>query len=443
MNPQMHPCTLLLILLHCSSTPAFSQDVQPWETNTPIVDVRREDYQPKPRPDVSLWLDTCYVGPGLVREERYSEMALPTGGDVLIAPRRRVSRDNGRTWGEYEPLPVIAHNIGGTKIQIGRIGRQFYDPETRAIVALSHNQIHKHYPFNKHNDYQNHLFSKVSLDGGATWSPLRQLRFEEAGEPFDPDDPLREGFVRHNQVYPGNNIIRHSNGTLIHGAAEVMVPYREPNGEVVQRSIGSLCFIGRWDAVQRNYSWKAGKPVWVLLEVSERGLMETTIAELPEGRLLIVWRTDAGRKFFSTSTDGGETLTPPAEWRYDDGSRFYSPSSPTELFRHSVTHKLYMIGNISPVPPPAANANSPRFPLVIAEIDESRAAIKRSTVTLIDTRRAGEGLDVQLTNFSLLENRETHAVELFLTPIQVNPASIFDAGVRRYTLTFPPPAASR
>jgi hypothetical protein len=172
--------------------------------------------------------------------------------------------------------------------------------------------------------------------------------------------------------------------------------------------------------------------------------MEPEVAELQDGRLLVVWRGSThgwdgtvaklpGRKFFSISTDGGRTLSAPAEWKYDDGSSFYSPSSIHRLLRHSVTGRLYWLGNISATPP---RGNSPRYPLIIAEVDEAKAALKRNTVTAIDDRRPGQG-DIQFSNFSLLENRETHELELHLTTYgqEPNPADWATADNYKYTLT--------
>ena len=90
--------------------------------------------------------------------------------------------------------------------------------------------------------------------------------------------------------------------------------------------------------------------------------MEPEVAELADGRLLVVWRGSThgwdgsvakvpGRKFFSVSSDGGRTLTPPAVWKYDDGSDFYSPSSIHRMIRHGVSGKLYWLGNICSTPP--------------------------------------------------------------------------------------------
>ncbi|HNC99054.1 MAG TPA: hypothetical protein PKW90_23165, partial [Myxococcota bacterium] len=97
---------------------------------------------------------------------------------------------------------------------------------------------------------------------------------------------------------------------------------------------------------------------------------------------------------------------------YAEGTPFYSPSSIHRMLRHGVTGKLYWIGNLCAEPP---RGNHPRYPLVIAEVDETAAALRRETVTVIDDRHAHEGADVQLSNFSLLEDRETHQLELHLT----------------------------
>ena len=147
--------------------------------------------------------------------------------------------------------------------------------------------------------------------------------------------------------------------------------------------MGSVVFLARWNADRKDYDWTPAARVEISPEHSARGLMEPEVAELKDGRLLVVWRGSThgwdgsvaklpGRKFFSVSTDGGRTLTPPAVWKYDDGSDFYSPSSIHRMIRHSVTGKLYWLGNISPTPP---SGNSPRYPLVIAEVDEAKAAL--------------------------------------------------------------------
>ncbi|HJN13057.1 MAG TPA: hypothetical protein QF564_30555, partial [Pirellulaceae bacterium] len=108
-----------------------------------------------------------------------------------------------------------------------------------------------------------------------------------------------------------------------------------------------------------------------------------------------------------------------------------SPSSIHRMIRHSTTGKLYWIGNISSAPP---RGNSPRYPLVIAEVDEEIPAIRRDTVTLIDDRRKADSSKLQLSNFSLLENRENQHLEIYLTRLGENPADFWGADAYKYTL---------
>ncbi len=115
--------------------------------------------------------------------------------------------------------------------------------------------------------------------------------------------------------------------------------------------------------------------------------------------MLIVWRitkTKDGNahKWFSVSSDGGLTFTEPQIFGYSDGTKFFSTSTFHRLFRSSKTQRLYWIGNIAPEAP--TNAGHPRYPLVIAEVDEDAIALKKDTVTEIDTRHAGEGKMLKL-----------------------------------------------
>ena len=167
----------------------------------------------------------------------------------------------------------------------------------------------------------------------------------------------------------------------------------------------------------------SGLPQIIAPSRSARGLMEPEVAVLGDGRLLVVWRgsdtgwdgavaDEPGRKWFAVSGDGGRTLGPVEEWRYSDGGRFYSPSSIHRMIRHRVTGRLYWIGNLCAAPP---RGNHPRHPLVLAEVDERSAAIRRETVTVLADRGPYDGPEVQFSNFSLREDPETHDLELHLT----------------------------
>jgi hypothetical protein len=412
----------------------------PWKVNPPIVTVKKGVYSKHPKPKAAAMVSVCYVGPKLERMEIH---ALELRDDVPDEPKFRLSSDNGRTWSPFTPLPPTLSYPKKVEVWEGS-GSKFFDPAAGVLLDIWLRQI-------AHGGtYHNFTYSRTSRDLGRTWSTPRQLRYED-GDPFDPNEPLRPSFLKRNLAYFGNNIIRHSNGTLIHAVAASNIPpdAPDPNPHGIKtwdisadaRSVGSRCFIGKWNPQQGDYDWIAGRPVWLPRHVSSRGLMEPEVAELSDGRVLLVWRGSndgldikaaPGRKWYSVSTDGGMTLNEVKAWKYDDGSSFYSPSSFHRMIRHSVTRKLYWLGNITAEPP---SGNSPRYPLIIAEVDETIPALRRSTVTAIDDRQPGQSGAFQLSNFSLLEDRETHELELYLTAYGEDPSHIYNADCYKYTLT--------
>ena len=135
------------------------------------------------------------------------------------------------------------------------------------------------------------------------------------------------------------------------------------------------------------------------------------------------------------------TLSAAAELKYDDGTKFYSPSSFQRLIRSSETGNLYWIGNITATAP---SGDSPRYPLVIAEVDESGAvpSLMKSTVTLIDDWQAGQSSSLQLSNFAVLENRETNTLDLYLTALGENPNDFWGTNCYKYSIDLAPEPSS-
>ena len=109
------------------------------------------------------------------------------------------------------------------------------------------------------------------------------------------------------------------------------------------------------------------------------------------------------------------------------------------MIRLSTNGKLYWLGNISATPPAG---NSPRYPLVIAEVDDRSGLLKKDTVTLIDDRQPGQG-DTQFSIFPLMEDRQTHVLVLHVTTFGQEPKAQdwATADNYRYTLTLQPSAA--
>ena len=84
--------------------------------------------------------------------------------------------------------------------------------------------------------------------------------------------------------------------------------------------------------------------------------------------------------------------------------------------------------------------NGPRYPLQVAEIDEEHISLKKETVTIIDDRNPE--LDsgyLQLSNFGLLEDRQSQLIELYLTRIGERGGGgkkVWDADTYRYVIRF-------
>lgn len=437
---------LSIVLPGCACLIGSAQQPQRLNTNRPIVKVVKEVYMRHPKPGVGISVSPRYVGPNLQLEEIAFD---GLKDDTPVGVRRRRSPDNGRSWSQWESLPPMVLNEHGTRVDWwmgggnGAGGANFYDPVAKVSVSIwlrqtgfdpkdfdprgsSTKQIH------------NQLFYRISLDHEKTWGEPKQLVYEDSA-PFDPKDPFNERFLLHNEAYPGNNTIRHSNGTYIHCAANVTDP-DDTERHQRQMQIGSICFIGKWDRIKKDYVWTSGNRISMSTKISSRGLMEPAVAELKDHRLLVIWRGSnakldpvqvPGRKWYSVSADGGITLSPVRELKYDDGSSFYSPSSFHQLLRHSKTGKLYWVGNIANDPP---KGNDPRYPLVIAEVNEELAALKRKTVTVIDDRQPGEDENFELSNFEILENRETHEIEIYLSRYGENPKDYWAADAYRYRL---------
>ena len=429
-----------LLLIGLVAVPGAAVEEQadplPWKVNKPIVTVKKELYLKHPAPRVAPWTSLQCVGPRLeLREVRGIERQSDIGENI----QARWSTDHGGTWSEFIPVqPSNNVNYKGVTVWEGE-GAGSYDPVSGHLVQLWLRQI------NVKGVFHNFTYVRTSRDQGRTWSEPTQLRYE-AGDSFDPKEPLKGSFLNRNEGYPGNNVLLCSNGTLAVCLAHANAP-ADPKNDARPWRMGSVCFLGQWNGERHEYRWSAGARVEISPEVSARGLMEPEGAELKDGRLLVVWRGSThgwdgtvaktpGRKLYSISTDGGRTLGPPAEWKYDDGSSFYSPSSYHRMIRHSVTGKLYWIGNISATPPAG---NSPRYPLVIAEVDDRTGALKKRTVTVIDDRRPGQG-DIQFSNFPLIEDRETHDLILHVTTYGQEPNSQdwATADNYRYTLAIKP-----
>ncbi len=308
----------------------------------------------------------------------YNALYLQTTGACLRSGGR-LSTDNGRTW-KTEPMQPdfvsgLPHGYRRNPVTSA------LDPFTGRLITIV-NALDTpgldptvHEPRVAQQTY--YLRYRVSADSGKTWAfdePIVQ-----AGD-FTAQHPFEGVWVGKNAIYLGDlGCI-----PIVTRAGRVLVPAQTtplgPDGKLWNPSGGHtytdvLVLIGTWTNGQR-LSWRASQRVVGDPKRTTRGLIEPTLAEFPDGRILMVMRGSNGgkadprhelpsSKWFAVSQDGGETWSAPAPWTFDDGQAFFSPSSMSALFRHS-SGRCFWAGNLT-----AHNCegNLPRWPLVIGEVD--------------------------------------------------------------------------
>jgi len=416
----------------------------------PIADIKREVYVPYSREHGAPWLGVRYTGKGLQREET---LGYEVASDWSEGHQVRTSDDNGRTWSEWRAVRMTwPEKDGFSKEEC--TSAWCYDPVSdrtvrfifqRYLLGDGPEAIQRLWRTGQQTYFDHNLW-QVSDRDALEWSEPQQLRYEE-GPVLAPGVAPTEEYLHSNQMYGSYNAIATREGTIVYPAAGVPMEITDRGQKEIVS--GVLCFIGKWNPVPGTYDWEVSERIYVPHRISGRGLMEPAIAELADGRLMLEMRgsTEAvenewkgkkteepGRRWISLSKDGGHTWSDVTDLRYDTGEQFYSPSSLARLLRHSGTGKLYWFGNITPTPP---RGNLPRYPLYMAEVDETTPALKKDTLTLIDDYDPEhDSPEVQLSNFCLLENRENGEIELYMTRLgERKKGHWLEASAYRYTIT--------
>lgn len=421
-------------------------------------DVKKELYVPSTERGMGTSVSMSYIGTGLLREETRATVRSSDWSDTV---RRRRSEDNGRTWSDWELVYEQAPEQDGF-VQSGgpsQRGTGPLDPVSGMLIKPVFQRIVKGDPkvamselWKGNRLFCDHGFYQLSADDGKSWGEARQLNYEE-GPDFDPENWGEATYFRSNEMYIGGTAVL-SNGTVVISTT-LPVAYRDEEDEKVPSVFpndyregcvaGVMCYIGRWNSADRDYDWQRSETTCLPRKKSTRGLVELDLSELKNGNLLLLMRgSNVGldpvvcpaRKWFSVSKDGGLTWSPVEDIRYNTGETLYSPASISHSLRSSKTGKLYWIGNITETPP---DGNSPRYPLQIVEVDEEGPSFKKDTVTVIDDRDPErDSVHVQASNFSVLENRETGEVELYLVRLGERGTGVdtWSADAYKYTLTF-------
>ena len=424
----------------------------------PICQIKKELYVPSPEPRVGTSVSMNYIGRKLRREEVRSTIRSSDWADTV---RRRTSEDNGKNWSDWE----LEYKEAPTQREFTKEGGESqrgsgpYDSVSGRLIKPVFQRIITGKPevamqvlWEGKRLFCDHGFYQLSNDDGRTWGEAHQFKYEN-GPDFDPDDWGNPEYYRSNEMYIGEAIAL-SNGTVI-VSSTIPVMYRDEEDEKFPTAFpndyregcvaGAMCFVGKWNRARQDYDWTKSNSVFLPREKSTRGLVELNLSELTNGNLLMIMRGSnrgldplkyPGRRWFSVSKDGGLTWSEVKDMRYDTGEQLYSPSSIAKTIRSSKTGKLYWVGNIPDVPP---DGNEPRYPLQILEIDEEGPSFKKDTVTVIDDRDPEKDSEhLQVSNFSLFENRETQDMEMYLIRLgeRGGGPDIWTADAYKYTLVF-------
>jgi len=337
---------------------------------------------------------------------------LDVADDIFDNGTISFSDDNGETWGEERPHGNAVKTARGTLRRFDGLG--FIDPVNGLLLNLYLEGL-----FTGLNSLegmsQYYLNYRVSADGGRT--SLVDERVIQQG--YTQEHPCEHVWIGRNCMsMPANqSMVRAPQGHLVVCAS---ITISGPDGTLYNPGGGftwseELILIGRWrDDGSSHIDWECGPRLAIGPELSTRGLDESTMALLPDGRLLLVMRGSnggahdlegkiPGRKWHSISADGGFNWSAPAPWSYHDGELFYSPASMCVILRHS-NGNYYWFGNICPENP---LGNHPRYPLVCVQVDPQSCLLRRETLFTVDTRLPGEPELLQYSNFNVHEDRVT------------------------------------
>jgi len=422
------------------------------------IKITREICEKALGPSKCVSRNQSYVGEGV---RRVDTRTVTSESDYANEIYVRYSEDNGKTWTAWQDVYREAYRTRGdmellwSKPESGvynRLHGHYVALNMQRLFLENHHESYKKFWGEGKKTFTDHCFLWVSKDL-KDWK-WQQVKYED-GTDFSEDDWGREGYVNINEAYSGCNLEVLENGDIIFPVgANVMsccrilgIDVNDVFPSCPQIMNGLIVSRGRWNEAEEKYYLAPSKPAVISDLKSSRGIDEPTIMPLKSGRIIVVFRGSnvmskgwntriqkgtPAHKWYTFSDDGGKAFTEPVPWHYDNGEVFYSPASISQFLRSTKNAKVYWFGNITG---PEAYGNSPRYPLVMAEVDEQTGFLKRETYTVIDNRDPKkESEALQLSNFGLLEDRETKDIELYLTKLGANREDQWRSDAYRYII---------
>jgi len=366
--------------------------------------------------------------------------------DYVGASSYRISKDNGRTFGQWLPVEKETFSVmyGSDEMLTWPPFGKVWNPHHNHYVATGfyryfidgHETAYQRYWTKGERSFFDHQTIQLFREGESIPFSEHLVKYEE-GTAFDPQNPRDTQYLEKNNGFLNAPIVLKNGDIAVPVGVPVSVGCRIagldvekvfPSAPTIHNCV--MVARGTYNKAAETYDFTFSNPVILSDLRSSRGIDEPIIAELESGRLLLVmrgsnvcspnWNTRIQRgtpsfKWYSYSDNGGTDFTPAEPWHFDDQEVIYSSATISCFKRSSKNGKLYWFGNITDH---TAYGNYPRFPLYVAEVDETLGLLKKETLTIVDTRREGESECVQLSNFHILEDRETLNFELSLCKIQ-------------------------
>lgn len=347
------------------------------------------------------------------------------------ANQRMRSEDNGATWFKIGPeIPGGSHERKNTTLA----WMHFLDPVAERLLSL--HQTSRPHPGG--GEWATALHYEISSDGGRTWGPLRQIVHPRS----DCNEIHWMPGVTENHQYIGVDqapFVRLDDGTIVMGFT---VHPAKPDYPREQYYVGAVFLRGTWNEDHSALHWEAGDIVQVASSVSPMGACEPDLLHLGGQRLLTTLRVQGeeepagvfSSRHWAISEDGGRTWSDPQLLCYEDGSMVCVPASLSAFERHPKTGKVYWFANILDKP---VTAQSPRYPLAMAELDTGQCCLLKDTVTVIQDFPRGAPANRSYTNFGHYVDRVTGEFVLLVAESPKINLRDFRADTLRYRIALP------
>lgn len=422
--------------------------------------VTANEYRPARDDEITENISQWYEGQtGLTRIEKCS---LQNDSDYQYKTKTRKSTDNGKTWGEWEESTVDFLDVHGNNefLKWDSPGYFYNRVHKHTLHIYGERHFPGHYKdvycevFHNGGKRMYHDHTYITIDDGKGNIKTQMINYE-SGDLICDRDNVTESYRDRNNGYMCMNIDFDENGDMLTTLGVCARKCCEISGTDVNDifpsspdTMDGMIFIrGVWDG--EKYNFIPSKPVLISDLLSSRGLMEHTVARLKSGRIVVVCRgSNVIDKTYNTrispyapsfkwvmySDDGGKTFSQPAPWSFDNREAVYSSATMSHFVVDRRNGKHYWIGNVTSN---NVYGNHPRWPLCIAEVDETYGVLLKDTLTTIDTIHEGESEMVQLSNFFFLQNRENGHLELWLSKVGIHDEwSVWKNPVWKYDIDF-------